>query len=202
MNQSCNCKIITGQYSTAGDIGQQMIQALFGKDAQYRYELYFHWYNLIHELGHAIMMFNNPARPHPAEEEQLVNDFAVAYWRQYGETAKLRQLEELVTQTLTKFPALTDGDYLEFTKAHWGELFSKPLKAMAGSSSAVCKNLCPSQRLWRKHLAGFAPECLYIKTRESFLMKSVRKWQKEWCQMPSAFCGNGVCTCLRGFRLY
>lgn len=67
MNQSCNCKIITGQYSTAGDIGQQMIQALFGKDAQYRYELYFHWYNLIHELGHAIMMFNNPARPHPAE---------------------------------------------------------------------------------------------------------------------------------------
>jgi len=108
MNQSCNCKIITGQYSLADDIGQQMIQTLFGKDARYRYELYFHWYNLNHELGHAIMMFNNPARPHPAEEEQLVNDFAVAYWRQYGETAKLRQLEAIHS---IAFPAISTGVY-------------------------------------------------------------------------------------------
>ena len=115
------CKIITGRYPKMDEESQEFLEYLFGANAEYRYELYFHWYNLIHELGHAIMACNNPERPHPAEEEQLVNDFAVAYWRQYGESAKLRQLEELVTQTLTKVPALTDGEYLEFTKVHWGE---------------------------------------------------------------------------------
>ena len=160
MNQSCNCKIITGQYSLADDIGQQMIQTLFGKDAQYRYELYFHWYNLIHELGHAIMMFNNPARPHPAEEEQLVNDFAVAYWRQYGETAKLRQLEEMVTQTLTKFPALTDGDYLEFTKAHWGEDVLQTFEGYGWFQFSSVQNSLSRQRTLEEALGRLCPGIL------------------------------------------
>jgi len=121
MKIEIKCQIVTGQYQSADSNAQLMIRNLFGRNAEYRYEIYFHWYNLIHELGHAIMMFNNPARPHPAEEEQLVNDFAVAYWRHYGETDKLRDLEDAVTDTLSKFPALTDGDYLEYTKNHWGE---------------------------------------------------------------------------------
>ena len=71
-------KIITGQFSQAPEDQQQMIRELLGDDAEYRYELYFHWYNVLHELGHAVMMFNSPSRPHPAEEEQLVNNFAAA----------------------------------------------------------------------------------------------------------------------------
>lgn len=54
-------------------------------NAEYNYELYFHWYNLIHELGHIIIMFNSVSHPHPAAEEQLVNNFAVACWQHYGE---------------------------------------------------------------------------------------------------------------------
>lgn len=116
-----NCKIITGQYPKSDEASQKFLKCLFGPNAEYRYELYFHWYNLIHELGHAIMMFNNSERPHPAEEEQLVNDFAAAYWRHYGEQDKLRDLEDTVTDALSRLPALTDGDYLEYAKAHWGE---------------------------------------------------------------------------------
>ena len=67
-------KIVTGQYQMAPTEQKKMIQKLFGEDAEYNYEIYFHWYNVLHELGHAIMMFNASSRPNPAEEEQLVND--------------------------------------------------------------------------------------------------------------------------------
>ena len=51
-------KIVTGQYQKAPAEQKQMIQELFGEEAEYKYEIYFHWYNVLHELGHAIMMFN------------------------------------------------------------------------------------------------------------------------------------------------
>ena len=115
-------KIITGQFSQAPEDQQQMIRELLGDDAEYRYELYFHWYNVLHELGHAVMMFNSPSRPHPAEEEQLVNNFAAAYWRHYGEAEKLAELGRLVDETLQKLPVpVQDGeDYLAYAKRVWG----------------------------------------------------------------------------------
>jgi len=121
-------KIITGQFSQAPEDQQQMIRELLGDDAEYRYELYFHWYNVIHELGHAVMMFNSPSRPHPAEEEQLVNNFAVAYWRHYGEAEKLAELSRLVDETLGKLivPARDGEDHLAYAKRVWesDEFFS------------------------------------------------------------------------------
>lgn len=78
--------ILTGDYEQAPQEQKKMIQELFGENAEYNYELYFHWYNVIHELGHFIMMYNSPSRPHHAEEEQLVNNFAYAYWKHYGDT--------------------------------------------------------------------------------------------------------------------
>ena len=71
INDYC-IKIVTGQYQKAPPEQKKMIQELFGKDAEINYEIFFHWYNVLHELGHAIMMFNASSRPHPAEEEQLV----------------------------------------------------------------------------------------------------------------------------------
>jgi len=113
-------RIITGKYRAA-DAGQQtMIQSLLGENAEYRYEIYFHWYNVIHELGHAIMMFSQPQRPHPAQEEQLVNDFAVAYWRHYGETDKLRELAYIVECALSRLPAPSTDRHLEYAEKNWG----------------------------------------------------------------------------------
>ena len=87
--------VLTGNYQDASIEQKQMLQELFGENAEYCYELYFHWYNMIHELGHAIMMFYSPARPHAAEEEQLVNNFAYAYWKQHGEQDKLKELHSI-----------------------------------------------------------------------------------------------------------
>lgn len=121
-------KIVTGQYHIASPEQKQMIQELFGENAEYKYEIYFHWYNMLHELGHAIMMFNASSRPHPAEEEQLVNNFAYAYWKHYGEQAKLDSLCSIVNETIKRFsiPAHNNESYLDFAKNLWGteELFT------------------------------------------------------------------------------
>ena len=115
-------KIVTGQYQKAPIEQQEMINSLFGENAEYNYEIYFHWYNLLHELGHAIMMFNSSTRPHPAEEEQLVNNFAFAYWLHYGEQKKLNDFVSIVNDTIQKFtvPATDYVSYMEYAKENWG----------------------------------------------------------------------------------
>lgn len=121
-------RIVTGQYQKAPLKQKKMIQKLFGEDAEYRYEIYFHWYNVLHELGHAIMMFNASARPHSAEEEQLVNNFAYAYWQHYGEQKKIKTLSFFVDETIRKFtiPSSGNEDYMDYAKRVWGteELYS------------------------------------------------------------------------------
>lgn len=126
--QDYRLRIVTGDYRRAPAEQKKMIQELFGAKAEHNYEIYFHWYNVLHELGHAIMMFNAPSRPHPAEEEQLVNDFAYAYWKYYGEPEKLKELCSVVTETIQKFaiPANNNENYMTYAKRNWGteELFS------------------------------------------------------------------------------
>ena len=121
-------RIITGHYQKSSLEQKQMLQKLFGELAEYNYEIYFHWYNVIHELGHAIMMFNSPSRPHPVDEEQMVNNFAYAYWQHYGEPKKLKELCSIVDETIQKFsiPAQNNESYIEYAKDKWGkeELFT------------------------------------------------------------------------------
>lgn len=47
-------EITTGQYVTAPLEQQLMIRHLLGEDVENHFDIYFHWYNMIHELGHAI----------------------------------------------------------------------------------------------------------------------------------------------------
>ena len=121
-------KIVTGKYQNAPLEQKRMIQELFGENTENNYEIYFHWYNVIHELGHAIMMFNSLSRPHPVEEEQLVNNFAYAYWQYYGEKKKLKEFCSIVDETIQKFtiPTRNNKSYIDYAKDKWGkeELFT------------------------------------------------------------------------------
>lgn len=121
-------EIITGQYITAPLEQKLMIKNLLGEDVEYHFEIYFHWYNMIHELGHAVLEYNCPNRPHPADEEQWVNNFAIAYWRHYGEIEKLETLRSIVHEALSKFIVPTDNNknHLDYAKEQWGkeELYS------------------------------------------------------------------------------
>jgi hypothetical protein len=114
--------ITTGQYLTAPLEQRLMVRDLFGENVEYSFEIYFHWYNMIHELGHAVFEYNCVKRPHPVAEEQLVNNFAVAFWRYYGEVEMLKILGSLVKETLNRFtvPSMNNKDHLSYAYEQWG----------------------------------------------------------------------------------
>ena len=158
-------KIITGRYKDAPLEQKEMIQQLFGENAEHKYEIYFHWYNIIHELGHAIMMFNSPSRPHPVDEEQLVNNFAYSYWKYYGEQAKLKELSSIVEDTIRKLkvPAQNNESYIDYAKNKWGteELFTFNNYGWFQFSSvraAIAAETNLEQALSQKCSAAISPE--------------------------------------------
>lgn len=115
-------EIITGQYKTAEPRQKALMDHLLGDQAPSNFEIYFHWYNIVHELGHAVIEWNFEAHWHPAEEEQLVNDFAVAYWRYYGEEEKMKALCGIVSGALSRFtPPEEKMDYMQYAKKMWGQ---------------------------------------------------------------------------------
>ena len=100
-----------------------MIRSVFGDDADNLLELYFHWYNIIHELGHTLMALNSPSRQSDVDEEQLVNDFAVAYWSIYGAKEKWRRFQEKIPEIFLRYrgPEIAPGDYLDYYRQKWNE---------------------------------------------------------------------------------
>jgi hypothetical protein len=116
-------EIITGRYGMGTSEQNQVVDSILGGiHASERFETYFHWYNILHELGHSIMCFNADVRPHPVNEEQIVNDFAVAYWLYYGENKKINSLNEIISNALAniKCPAPTGVTHIEYAHEKWG----------------------------------------------------------------------------------
>lgn len=122
-------EIITGRYGMGTSEQNEVVDSILGGiHAGERFETYFHWYNILHELGHSIMCFNTDVRPHPVKEEQIVNDFAVAYWLYYGENEKISSLNEIISYALAhlKCPAPTGVTHIEYAHEKWGteDIFS------------------------------------------------------------------------------
>ena len=116
--------IVNGLYGQGTEEQNAMIHALLGgKYARERFELYFQWYNSIHELGHMITVHHgtydlqNMDMRHMVDEEILVNSFAVAFWMHYGEAEKLDALEEMVEYVLSNItPPVDDMSHLDFMR--------------------------------------------------------------------------------------
>ena len=122
MREGTGIEIITGLYGKGTPEENELVTRVFGDDrAAAWFELYFYWYNLIHELGHGVMWFYCNPRPHPVEEEVLVNQFAVAYWRHYGETEKLAALKDLLAYALQQYVRPTDKNAIDYAKEAWDQ---------------------------------------------------------------------------------
>ena len=116
--------ICTGRYNSSSGKDNNIVEEIFGReDAKERYELYFQWFNVIHELGHGIIRATDMKNMKGAEEEQLVNDFAVAYWRYYGEKEKFEEFESIVNYACNylKNPTNEELTYMEYGKKYWGK---------------------------------------------------------------------------------
>ena len=115
-------EIVTGRYGEGTTEQNSTVDKILGgENAKTRFELYFHWYNILHELGHSIMFYHAKNRPHMVDEEQLVNDFALAYWLQYGEKEKLALLVEMIEYALAQleYPVKSNVGYLDYARSHW-----------------------------------------------------------------------------------
>ena len=116
--------VTTARYNQGTKEDQKNVETALGKEnTEERFEIYFQWYNVIHELGHGVKKYNSNIKISPAEEEQLVNDFAVAYWMHYGEKDKLEELEDIVNYAVDhiKSDAKKGQSYMEFAEENWNK---------------------------------------------------------------------------------
>jgi len=116
--------ITTGRYGHGTPEENETVDAILGEArAKERFELYFQWFNVLHETGHCIVWFNGGSRPQIVDEEQLVNDFAVAFWTYYGEEEKLGDLRLTVAQALDNIGRPPDkyANHLEYARDNWGK---------------------------------------------------------------------------------
>ena len=114
-------KIISGRYESGTEEQQAGYAQLFGGDVQHRFDLYFHWYNLIHEVGHCLVEQYGKQMPQ-VKEEMFVNEFAVAYYRYAGESERLGELQGILQGIIDQMPSpVPEGEtFLSFYERIWG----------------------------------------------------------------------------------
>lgn len=111
--------VTTGLYNQSTEEDQKNVVTALGQDnTEERFNLYFKYYNVIHELGHGLIYYNKGTDIPIAEEEQLVNDFAVAYWKYYGEEEKVKELEDIANYAVENIGDnyKNNIDYMELAK--------------------------------------------------------------------------------------
>ena len=113
-------KILSGRFESGTEEQQAGYRQLFGEAVQYRFDLYFHWYNLIHELGHCMVERYGLEMPE-VKEEMFVNEFAVAYYRYAGEAERLEELRNILQGIIDQMPSpVPDGEtFLSFYERIW-----------------------------------------------------------------------------------
>ena len=124
-------QVVTARYGATEEY-KEFIDNVFGDNAEEKFRNYFQWYNVVHELTHGMIIYNNnqTVLEHTFEynnngyiEEMKVNDFAVAFWKTYGEQEKIDLLKETVDYILSNMTDPTDGKLTteEYGKLIWGD---------------------------------------------------------------------------------
>ena len=115
-------KIISGRYETGNEEQQMGYKMLFGENnIQYKFDLYFHWYNLVHEMGHCLVE-KYGLKLSPVQEEMYVNELAVAYYRYVGDADRLEELRAMLVTILDHMSSpVPDGEsFTSFFESIWG----------------------------------------------------------------------------------
>lgn len=115
--------IVTQKYNQGTEEQNNSVKIALGEeDTEEKFNLYFLWYNVIHEVGHGLIHYNGKdVKRNGPEEEQLVNDFAYAYWSYYGQQEKLDKVEKIINYAYNHIQN-EEGrkmDYMEYAKKNW-----------------------------------------------------------------------------------
>lgn len=123
--------IYSGQFEKGTKEQQAVFSQLLGaQNAQYKFDLYFHWYNIIHEYGHCLCDHYG-SDVIGLKQELLVNRFAVSIWQYAGYEKELKDLHKMINETLPKMkdPVPDDMSFTEYYEHIWGtdELMQIPI---------------------------------------------------------------------------
>lgn len=104
------------------DIKQAAFIQLFGpENVQYKFDLYFHWYNIAHEYGHCLCNYHE-SDIIGLKQELLVNRFAVGIWKYAGYEKELKSLQKMLSEILQnmKSPVPDNMSFIDFYESIWG----------------------------------------------------------------------------------
>ena len=114
-------KILTGKYGNGTDEQNRNYKHFLGEiDTEELFNLYFQWYNVIHKIGHILIESKGLLLSH-ADEEQLVNDFAIAYWREVDGQNNMEKIKCIVDDVLLRVssPVPKGEEYLQYFRENW-----------------------------------------------------------------------------------
>lgn len=124
----CMHRILTGVWNMASEENKKPYMSLFSneQEAGEFHKTYFQWYNIVHEFCHHLRRHHNiyvDWNKEGAYEEQVVNDFAVAYWKKFGEASKLKYIIDSIEEILSRIPnpIPKDEDFIDYFNQHFQE---------------------------------------------------------------------------------
>lgn len=113
--------IYSGQFEN-GTLEQQAVfeQLLGAQNTQYKFDFYFHWYNIIHEYGHCLCSHYDSGTI-GLKQEFLVNRFAVSIWQYLGYEQELKKLEIMMNEILQTIedPVPSCMSFTEYYEQIW-----------------------------------------------------------------------------------
>lgn len=110
--------IATGQFEVGTQEQQADFIQLFGAEkVQYKFDFYFHWYNIAHEYGHCLCDYYESDIV-GLKQEFLANSFAVSLWEYAGYEKELKCLQTMLCEILQKMKnpvpeKMSSADYYE-----------------------------------------------------------------------------------------
>lgn len=114
--------IYSGQFEKGTQEQQAAFTQLFGfENIQYKFDFYFHWYNVIHEYGHCLCSHYN-SDIIGLKQEFLVNNFAVSIWQYAGYEEALKNLHKMINEILQRIkdPVPNHMSFADFYEQLWG----------------------------------------------------------------------------------
>lgn len=113
--------ICTGQYEKGTQEQQAAFIQLFGsEDIQYKFDFYFHWYNIVHEYGHCLCSYHD-SKIIGVKQELLVNTFAVSLWKYAGYEKELKSLHKMLSEILQRIknPVPDNMSFTDYYEQIW-----------------------------------------------------------------------------------
>lgn len=94
------------------------------KNVEMFYKRYFYWFNVVHEMGHILRRKYGTTSKDAWDEEQNVNDFAVAFWQQNKQDQHLEYLMKNMEIFLARIPnpVYSKCDEKEYFNKNYNEL--------------------------------------------------------------------------------